>query len=112
MSGMHQAIATLLRAGNNVVAKHVLVERPWLEECARLFADLPAVFVGVRCALDVVEQREAARQDRARFPLVHAHGVYDLQVDTSQASAEACALQIVRWLEEGRAPEAFRRLRG
>jgi chloramphenicol 3-O phosphotransferase len=116
MSGMHNTIAALSRAGNNVVADHVLVERPWLEECARLFSQLPALFVGVRCPLDVLVQREAARKDRtlgqarAQFPLVHAHGVYDLEVDTSLDSAETCALQIKRRLEDSRAPDAFKRL--
>jgi chloramphenicol 3-O phosphotransferase len=116
VSGMHQCIAALSRAGNNVVADHVLVERQWLEECTRLFSDLPALFVGVRCPLEVLEQREAARanrtlgQARAQFHRVHAHGIYDLEVDTSRASAEACALQIKRRLEEGSAPHAFRRL--
>jgi chloramphenicol 3-O phosphotransferase len=117
MSGMHQIIAALSRAGNNVVADHVLVERRWLEECARLFSELPALFVGVRCPLEVLEGREAARRDRtlgqarAQFPLVHAHGVYDLEVDTSQSSVEACALQIKQRLEDGRPADAFKRLR-
>lgn len=116
VSGMHQSIAALSRAGNNLVADHVLVEHQWLEECARLFSGLPSLFVGVRCPLDVLEQREAARADRtlgqarAQFPLVHAHGIYDLEVDTSRASAEACAQQIKQRLEQGRAPDAFQRL--
>ncbi len=116
VSGMHQSIAVLSRAGNNVVADHVLVERRWLEECTRLFSDLPALFVGVRCPLEVLEQREAARanrtlgQARAQFHRVHAHGIYDLEVDTSRSSAEACALQIKQRLEEGGAPHAFKRL--
>jgi len=117
MSGMHQAIVTLSRAGNHVVADHVLVEPAWLQECATLFSDLPAWFVGVRCALEVVEGREAARKDRtlgqarAQFDRVHAHGVYDLEVDTGTCSAEACARQIADHLQSGRPPEAFRRLR-
>ncbi len=117
MSGMHQTIAALSRAGNNVVAEHVLVERQWLEECTRLFSALPALFVGVLCPLDVLEQREAARKDRtlgqarAQFHLVHAHSIYDLEVDTSKSSAEACALQIKQRLEDGSLPEAFKRLR-
>jgi len=116
MSGMHHTIAALSRTGNNVVADHVLVERAWVEECARLFSALPALFVGVRCPLPVLEQREAARKDRtlgqarAQFPLVHAHGIYDLEVDTSEASAEACALQIKGRLETKRPPDAFRHL--
>ncbi len=116
MSGMHQSIAALSRAGNNVVADHVLVERRWVDECAALFSDLPALFVGIYCPLDVLESREVARKDRtlgqakAQFPLVHAHGIYDLVVDTSQASAEACAMGIKQRLENGDPPHAFKRL--
>lgn len=116
ISGMHHSIVALSRAGNNIVADHVLVERGWLEECTRLFCGLPAFLVGVRCPLDILEQREAARADRtlgqarAQFPLVHAHGIYDLEVDTSKASAEACAQQIKRRLEQDCAPAAFQQL--
>ncbi len=116
MSGMHHAIAALARAGNHVVADHVLVDARWVEECARLFCDLPAYFVAVRCPLDVLEQRERQRQDRtlgqarAQFDLVHAHGIYDLEVDTSLASPEQCAQQIVDLVSSGRPPQAFRRL--
>jgi chloramphenicol 3-O phosphotransferase len=117
ISGMHHGIAALSRAGNNVVADHVLVEPRWLKECTGLFSKLPALFVGVRCPLAVLEQREAARRDRtlgrarAQFHKVHAHGIYDLEVDTSKSGAEACALQIKRRLEEGSPPDAFKRLR-
>ncbi|MCA9973671.1 MAG: hypothetical protein KC425_25835 [Anaerolineales bacterium] len=116
MRGMHHAIAALSRSGCHVIADHVLVERPWLAECAALFADLPACFVGVRCPLAVLEQREAARKDRtlgqarAQFPLVHAHAVYDLEVDTAVLSPEACAQQIRHRLAQG-PPTAFKRLR-
>lgn len=41
VSGMHRAIAALSRAGNNIVAEHVLVEPQWLVECANLFSGLP-----------------------------------------------------------------------
>lgn len=117
MSGMHQTIAALSKAGNSVVADHVLVEPQWLAECIDLFGRLPALFVGVRCPLDVVVQREAARKDRtlgqarAQFPLVHSHGIYDLEVDTSELSAKACALQIKHRLDDVKPPDAFRRLK-
>ncbi len=115
-SGMHRAIAALARAGNHVIADHVLVEPAWVAECAALFADLPALFVGVRCPLAVLEQREAARKDRtlgqarAQFPLVHAYTVYDLEVDTALADPATCAAQIKRRLEHGPPPTALRRL--
>jgi chloramphenicol 3-O phosphotransferase len=117
MSGMHHAIAALSRAGNNIIADHVLVEPQWLQECISLFSDLPALFVGVRCPLDVIERREQARknrtlgQARAQFDIVHAHGIYDLEVDTSISSPEECALLIKRRLENGAPPNAFQRLR-
>ena len=116
VAGMHQAIAALSMAGNNVIADHVLVEPAWLRECSSLFSELPAYFVGVRCPLEVLEQRERARknrtwgQARAQFELVHAHGVYDLEVDTSVYSPMDCARQIKERLEDRYPPYAFKRL--
>jgi chloramphenicol 3-O phosphotransferase len=114
---MHHAIAALAQAGNNIVADHVLVERAWVDECAQLFADLPAYLIGVYCPLEVLEQREKARrnrtwgQARAQFSIVHAHTVYDLELDTSVLSAAACAQQIVAQLADDVPPHAWRQLR-
>ncbi len=116
ISGLHHSIAALSLAGNNVLADHVLVEPAWVRECARLFAELPALFVGLRCPLEVLEQRESQRGDRTlgqartQFPLVHAHGLYDLEIDTSLASPAECAAQIIQHLHSGPPPTAFRRL--
>lgn len=117
MAGMHQAIATLARAGNHVIVEHVLVEPGWLRECAQLFCDLPTFFVGVRCPLEILEARERARdnrtfgQARAQLAAVHTPGVYDLEVDTSCFSPLECALQIKRRLHEGPPPTAMRWLK-
>ncbi len=116
-SGMHHSIAALARAGNNVVADHVLVEPRWVDECARLLADLPAYLIGVRCPLDVTEAREKQRGDRTlgqarkQFPLVHQHGVYDLEVDTSMHSSEHCAHLIKDFVDAAQPPTALRQLR-
>ncbi len=115
-SGMHQAIASLSRAGNNVLADHVLVEPAWVRQCAALFCDLPAYLVGLRCPLAVLEERERARRDRtlgqaqAQFALVHGHGIYDLEVDTEKLNVEECAFRIKAFLENGTPPFAFRKL--
>jgi chloramphenicol 3-O phosphotransferase len=117
VSGLHHTLAALSRAGCNVIADHVLVEPRWLEECSLLFRDLPAYLVGVHCPLAVLEERERQRKDRtlgqarAQFSRVHAHGVYDIEVDTSTASPEACARRIKARLEDGPGPVAFQRLR-
>ena len=74
-SVMHKVIQLLSLEGMNVVADHVLVEQKWVEECACLFAPLPAYLVGIHCPLDVLIQREADRKDRtlgqaaAQYPL-------------------------------------------
>lgn len=116
VSGMHYAIAALAHAGNHVIADHVLVEPAWAAECAALLSDLPAYLIGVRCPLAVVEQRERERgnrtlgQARAQFHRVHAHGLYDLEVDTSLHSAAECAAQICAHLQQGSPPTALRQL--
>ena len=117
ISGIHQAVATLSKAGNHVIVDHVLLERPWVTECAHLFSELPALFVGVHCPLHISEQREIARKDRtlgqarAQFPLVHAHTIYDLELNTAAYDAVACARRIKQHLEAGHPREAFKRLR-
>ena len=114
--GMHRAIAALSRAGVCVAADHVLVEPSWVDDCAAVLADLPAWLVGVRGPQPVLMEREKARGDRtpgqaaAQHELVHAHGVYDLEVDTSVMSPEECADAIRAALAQG-GPSALRRLR-
>jgi chloramphenicol 3-O phosphotransferase len=116
MPQMHRAIAALARDGISIVADHVMVEPAWVVECARLFADLPAWFVGVRCPLDVVVRRERERGDRTlgeaekQFPLVHRYAIYDFEVDTSAVSAEQAAASIREHIEQGTPPTAFRQL--
>jgi chloramphenicol 3-O phosphotransferase len=117
VSGMHQAIAVLSLGGNNVIADHVLVEPDWLRQCIRLFSPLPAYFVGVHCPLEVLEQRERERhnrtwgQARLQYDLVHVHGIYDLEVDTSINAPEECAQQIKLRLQSEVPPHAFKRLK-
>jgi len=115
-SGMHHAIAALARAGNHILADHVLVEPIWVQECAMLFHELPAYLIGIRCPLDVIEQRERERADRTlgqarkQYDLVHAHGIYDFEIDSSLATPQACAAQIRDYVLSGAQPTAFRRL--
>lgn len=115
--GMHRAIVALALSGNNVLADHVLVEENWLRDCAELFAGLPAFLVGLRCPLDVLEEREKQRKDRTlgqarrQHELVHAHGLYDLEVDTSQFDPHQCAELIQDRIFSSTPPTAFARLK-
>ena len=116
-SGMHHAVAELSRAGNNVLADHVLVDPAWVAECTVLFAGLPAYLIGVHCPLQVLVERERSRRNRtlgqaaAQHPLVHAHRIYDFEVDTSLFSPEECAEQVANFLASSALPQAFDLLR-
>jgi chloramphenicol 3-O phosphotransferase len=117
MRGMHHAIADLSRAGYNVAADHVFFERAWLDECAQVFDGLPVWLIAVRCPLEVVEQRERARGDRTvgaargQYKIIHAHGMYDFEVDTSLHSAVECARLIRERMLTGPPPDALLRLK-
>ncbi len=70
----------------------------------------------VHCSLEEAKRREQARSDRFTgtaerpFPRVHRHNLYDVEVDTTHTSPEACAEQIQTFV--GRhAPTAFANLR-
>jgi chloramphenicol 3-O phosphotransferase len=107
IEGMHRMVAGLADAGLSVIVDHVLLEPAWLPDLARRLAGHEVLFVGVRCPLDVVVAREAARKDRtigqaaAHFERVHVAGGYDLEVDTSRSTAEQAASAIAAALAGG-----------
>jgi chloramphenicol 3-O phosphotransferase len=116
VGGMHHAIAAMSETGINVLADHVLVEQAWVEQCARLFSELPAYLIGVQCPLGVLEERERNRKNRTlgqarlQYPVIHKYTVYDVEVDTSLLSPEQCAQAIIARIQNP--PEAFKRLKG
>jgi chloramphenicol 3-O phosphotransferase len=112
ISAMHHCISASALVGNNVIVDHVLEDKQWLEECIRLLAGFSVLFVGVRCPLEELEHRERKRNReqglaRYQFGLVHAHGVYDLEVDTSVYSPMDCASQIKEALRDIHSSNAF-----
>lgn len=117
-AGFHRAVAGMARAGNDVVADHVLSE-PWrLQDCLEVMDGLDVVFVGVHCSPEELERRERARGDRTpgaaaiQLHSVHRHGLYDFEVDTSTSSPRECAQAIKRFVDRAPATRAFDELRG
>jgi chloramphenicol 3-O phosphotransferase len=120
LSGFHHSIAALATAGNNLIVDHVTVSREgWhssLIECAYLLLPFRAYLVGVHCPLDELQRREQVRGDRyvgtaaRQFDRVHRYGRYDVEVDTSCASAEDCAEQVMTYISSHE-PTAFGQLR-
>lgn len=129
-AALYESIAAHLRRGLNVVADvahHDDYVSPSgiLYDCARRLEGLKAYFVGVRCPVDVVWRRRRETWLRnedipADAPVpglvriwdreVHKPGIYDLEVDTSELSADACAGMILEYVGSGPGPVAFRRL--
>ncbi|WP_328884895.1 chloramphenicol phosphotransferase CPT family protein [Streptomyces sp. NBC_00316] len=115
--GFHRAVAGMAAAGNDVVVDHVLSEQWRLLDCLELFRARDVVLVGVRCSLEELQRREHVRGDRPaglaarQFPRVHAHGLYDVECDTTSTSALECARQISAFLPQRPLPTAFERLR-
>ena len=125
---MYDAIAAHSRLGLNVVVDvghhdAYSVPRGVLPDCARRLQGLPVLFVGVRCPIGVVMQRRRATwgagpaedgsvpEALSRWQqAVHVPGIYDLEVDTSALSPEACAERIRHHLEAGLPATAFERL--
>jgi chloramphenicol 3-O phosphotransferase len=97
-SAWRRGLAAMARSGVRLVLDEVLLgggeeQRQWNEA----LAGLSVLWVGVHCDPDVIAAREAARGDRVagmaalQAAYVHQGVAYDLEVDTSRASPEACA---------------------
>ena len=97
--GMRHAVAAMAAQGNNLVVDEVLLGRSWAEY-AELLASFQVSLVGVFAPLDVLEASERERGDRLiglarwQYDRVHKGMTYDLELDTSCASATECAARI------------------
>jgi chloramphenicol 3-O phosphotransferase len=125
---LYEAIAAHSRLGLNIVADfshHDHYSKPLgiLPKCAKLLTGLPVLFVGVRCPIEIVLERRLATWGKGynadgsipapvqRFQRdVHIPGIYDLEVDTSKISSQACAALIERRLRDRPSPSAFEQL--
>jgi chloramphenicol 3-O phosphotransferase len=112
ISGLHATAATLAEAGLNVIVDHVLLEQAWVDEWTRLWSRFDVLFVGVRCPLEVVLQRELERRDRtlgqaeAQFAVVHRWSdEYDIEVDTSVLTPDVAVARIRSALDASPAGE-------
>jgi chloramphenicol 3-O phosphotransferase len=105
-------------AGLRLILDEVILEPAMLADWVDVLAGVDVAFVGVRCELSELERRERARGDRApgqarsMHEQVHAHGAYDLEVDSTATPPDALADEIAAWLPARRGVPAFERLRG
>lgn len=128
---MYGSIAAHSRVGLNVVVDvghhdSYSVPRANLASCVRHLKGLPVLLVGVRCPLEIIMERRQASVEgdylmgsldepvpnpvRRWQDEVHQPGIYDVEVDTSLLSPEACADEIQRCLSATPRPTALTRL--
>jgi chloramphenicol 3-O phosphotransferase len=123
VAGYLGSLRAMALAGHSVISESVILPSN-LELYLRAFEGIPVFLVGVRCPLDIAEERERARATTERyrgepidlrvpeFDLVHAHGAYDLEVDTSRSSVDQAVGAIRSALETaGAGGSAFDALR-
>ena len=99
----------ILRTGRS----YVFLATEWVNECAELFADIPAYFD--RRALPAGDPRTAraaagrslSRPSARTVDRVHRHITYDFEVDTAAADAVTCAAAIRQYLSSGAAPSGI-----
>lgn len=116
LSGSHASIAALSSEGNNLIVDYVFEQENDLQACVERLADFPVFFVGVYCSLEELERRERQRDRRQglakqQFNVVHKHGGYDLEVDTTCDSSEECAIEIKQKFESMLEFTAFKTLK-
>jgi len=134
-AALYESIASHSRLGFNVVADfghHDAHSKPLhiLEDCAHRLAGLPVLFVKVFCPLEVIMERrrqiQTGRENVYVSPPedgsvpppvlawqreVHLPDIYDMEVDTSVLTSQACAKAIgERLRDSGRPLIAFQRL--
>lgn len=122
VEGYLRSLRAMTVAGHHVISESVILPDN-LATYLDALAGCRVVLVGVRCPLEVAEQRERERAPAERyrgepidlqvpeFDLVHSHGAYDAEVDTSVTSVED-AVELIRGrLASLPASLAFDRLR-
>jgi chloramphenicol 3-O phosphotransferase len=114
--GMYECVKTMSERSFNVIVDDVCLDPGLLKQYIAKLSEFKIYFIGVKCNLDVLEQRERLRGNRVinsargQHGEVHCSYKYDLMVDTSQTSARDCALQIKTFVEKNPEPQAFKKL--
>jgi chloramphenicol 3-O phosphotransferase len=106
VANFHATLPILASSRFPLIVDHVFEQHAWFEACRDALKAKRVYFVGVRCPLEVLEQREKARGDRRvglarwQFERVHQDKEYDLEVDTSKLSPDECAVSILSFVSD------------
>ncbi len=91
-------------AGLNVIVDEVVIDQTSWDDWTTALAGLHVVWVGVRCSLEVAQQRERSRQNRyagltrGQAAAVHRFAQYDFEIDTTTRSESEVLSDLTRLL--------------
>ena len=117
LKGMRRAIRTVALTGNNVIVDDIILNDEFLIDYLEVLEGLAVYFVGVYCDAETLMAREALRPGRfpgtatGQIDTCHQHQKYDLIVDTSRQTPQACAQAVVNLLGTPPETSAFEALR-
>jgi chloramphenicol 3-O phosphotransferase len=116
-AALWESVAAHARLGLNVVVDVGLYQVAIAADAARRLAELPVLFVGVRCDVATIMERRRAvgghgyavaePGEPVPEPVlrwqneIHASWTYDIDVNTSTQTSQQCAVAIRSRLEEG-----------
>ena len=116
MLGYYRSLKAFLSAGHNVLADTGFYTPELLAELVHELSAERVWLVGVMCNLAELEKRELARGDRQiglakeQHVSIHAGAIYDIEIDTSAASVDECALAIKDKVGGTTSPKALEQL--
>lgn len=116
IQGFHRAARAFVAVGFNVILDHVLVRDDRRQDFVAQFADCEVFLIGLQCPLEELERRERLRNDREpglarwQYPRIHQAMCYDVEVNTSEYSPQACAAFVEAALARPLFPPAFQSL--
>lgn len=97
-------VAAAAGAGLNVIVDEVIIDETSWDDWVTALENLHVVWVGVRCSLEVAEQRERSRPQRyaglsrGQAAVVHRFARYDFEIDTTTRNEEGVLADLVRLL--------------
>jgi chloramphenicol 3-O phosphotransferase len=110
----HRRAASAMATGETgVILDEVLAAPDMLEAWLKALSGLEVWMVGLHCTLIELERREIARGDRVlgqargQFDRVHRGVIYDVELDSTAATAERLAHEVIDAMASLRSPRAF-----
>jgi chloramphenicol 3-O phosphotransferase len=83
------SVSAAARVGLNVIVDEVVIDQTSWDDWTTALSDLDVVWVGIRCASEVAEERNRVRGNRfaglarAQTVTAHRYAMYDFEIDTT-----------------------------